>query len=99
MQAPGQGGWTSRLTLQPSTEMIGYGLQHNVKLLEHCSVLEANHPNSLLLKKGCTLGIIVAPAWIIMRVSVEFDSEFFCRAIKVEDIRADAMLATEFASA
>ena len=44
------------------------------------------------------MGVVGDLVWVVVDGAVEFDAEAFGGAVEVEDVGADAVLASEFAS-
>jgi len=69
-----------------------------VRIVEHFPVLDADDTKPDLFQEFRSVAVMIDATLAVMRRSVELDYESFLGAVKVNDIRTDTVLPSEFSS-
>ena len=70
--------------------------QNSFEILDDFTILESDQPDSSALKEPCADGIAVLCSFMVVSRAVQLHSEPFSGAVKVQDVRPDAVLTSEF---
>ena len=72
-----------------------YGAEHRLRVLEHHPILEPQHPDAERLQRPRPLGVVGRPLRREVYRPVQLYSELLSRAVEVEHVGADGVLAAE----
>ena len=79
-----------------SREMPLYLDQHSFEVLNYMAVFKTQHLDSRLHQEASAYPIAGLRTCMIMGSAIEFDRQAFARTIKIQHVRADAVLPAEF---
>lgn len=65
-------------------------------MVEDIGVEKSEYPDVERVEKSCSFAIVFDGLFAEVGVTIEFDGETFRRAIKINDVIADAVLPTKF---
>jgi len=83
-------GWSS------DPELPRNHYQNSFEILDDFTILESDQPDSSALKEPRADGIAVLCGFMVVSRAVQLHSEPFSGAVKVHDVRPDAVLTSEF---
>ena len=69
--------------------------QHAFEILSNLPILEAQNSDPCQAQEFAALRITVLSRLVVMRGSIQFHSQFFSRAVEIQNVDTDTVLASE----
>ena len=80
-------------------KLVADVLQHIFWMIMDQLILKPEHGDAVRFEKGLASRIVLRAQYIVMNGTVYFNRKFLTRAVEVYNVRPDAVLAPELASA